>query len=235
MLHGMFGSADNWRDQIDVLSARYRMIVLELPIFELPLPECTVERFTGYVTDYLDWAGIRRATFVGNSLGGHVALDLAIRTPGRTRALVLTGSSGLFERGYETGVPTRPGLDWVRDRIALQVFHDARHIKPGMVEAAADILADPAKKRRLVRVAKAAKRTHMGDRLHCVSAPTLLIWGKQDRITPLEVAREFERGIAGAELVLIDECGHAPMIEQPQRFTKALAAFLDGLEGNGAG
>ena len=229
LLHGIFGSPDNWRDQIDSLSAHYRVIVLELPIFELPLGDCKVERFTEYVVEYLDWAKIDRATFGGNSLGGHVALDLAIRFPERTRALVLAGSSGLFERGYESGVPFRPSRQWIQERIASQVFHDQRHIRPEMIDEVVSVLANSGKKRRLVRLAKTAKRTHMGNELHRVNAPTLLIWGKQDRITPLEVAREFADGIPDTRLVLIDECGHAPMIEQPAEFSKALRRFLTSL------
>lgn len=231
-LHGIFGSPENWREQMDGLADHHRVIVPLLPIFELPLGECTVPRFTNHVRGYLDWAGIERATFVGNSFGGHVALDLAIRFPERTRSLVLAGSSGLFERGYEAGVPVHPSREWIYDRIAGQVFHDASHIRPEMVDEVVQVLASSASKRRLVRIAKSAKRTHMGSKLHRISAPTLLIWGKQDQITPLEVAQEFQQGIPDAELVLIDECGHAPMIEQPARFTEALRSFLDAL-GNG--
>lgn len=228
-LHGIFGSPENWRGQIDGLSDRYRVVVPMLPIFEVPLGECTVPRFTDHIRQYLDWAGIDRATFVGNSFGGHVALDLAIRFPDRARSLVLAGSSGLFERGYESGVPVHPSREWIQDRIAAQVFHDASHIRPEMVDEVVEVLASSASKRRLVRIAKSAKRTHMGDKLHRISAPTLLIWGRQDQITPLEVAREFRDGIPDAELVLIDDCGHAPMIEQPARFTEALRSFLDSL------
>jgi pimeloyl-ACP methyl ester carboxylesterase len=228
-LHGIFGSPENWREQTDGLADGYRVVVPLLPIFEVPLDDCTVQRFTEHVREYLDWAGIDRATFVGNSFGGHVALDLAIRFPERTRALVLAGSSGLFERGYEKGVPVHPSREWIEDRIAAQVFHDASQIRPEMVDEVVEVLASSASKRRLVRIAKSAKRTHMGGKLHRITAPTLLVWGKQDRITPLEVAREFRDGIPDAELVLIDECGHAPMIEQPARFTRALRSFLDSL------
>ncbi len=228
-LHGIFGSPENWRDQMDALACRYRVVVPILPIFEVPLGECSVDTFTDHVRKYLDWAGMDRATFVGNSFGGHIALDLAIRFPECVRALVLAGSSGLFERGYEKGVPVRPSREWITDRIAAQVFHDASQIRPEMVEEVVETLASSANRRRLVRLAKSAKRTHMGNKLHCISAPTLLIWGKQDQITPLDVAREFMEGIPDAELVLIDQCGHAPMIEQPSRFTTALSSFLDSL------
>ena len=141
---------------------------------------------------------------------------------------MLAGASGLLERGYEQGLPTSPGRDWIYSRVA-QVFYDERTIRPGMVDEVVDFLDSRKNKFRLLKVAKAAKRTHMGPLLHRVTAPTLLIWGRQDEVTPLEVAHEFNEGIEGSELVLFDECGHAPMMEKPEKFTEVLHDFLAGL------
>jgi pimeloyl-ACP methyl ester carboxylesterase len=228
MLHGMFGSPDNWLHQIENLSRSHRMIVLELPIFDEAWDDPSVEGLTRYALEYLDWAGFERAVFVGNSLGGHIALYLACHHPERVRALVLSGSSGLLERGYEQGLPTNPGHDWIYGRVA-QVFFDERTIRPGMVDEVTDFLDSRRNKFRLVKVAKAAKRTHMGPDLHRVTAPTLLVWGRQDEVTPLEVAHEFNEGIENSRLVLFDECGHAPMMEKPEEFTEVLGDFLAGL------
>ena len=228
MLHGMFGSPDNWLHQVENLSGSHRMVVLELPIFDEKWDDPSVEGLSRYTRSYLDWAGFDRAVFVGNSLGGHIALYLACHNPERVRGLVLSGSSGLLERGYEQGLPTSPSRDWIYDRVA-QVFYDEGTIRPGMVDEVVNFLDSRRNKFRLVKVAKAAKRTHMGGDLHRITAPTLLIWGRQDEVTPLEVAREFEEGIKGAELVLFDECGHAPMMEKPEEFTWVLADFLGRL------
>ncbi len=230
MLHGIFGSPDNWLAQLRHLADRYRVVVLDLPIFSLPIEECTIDGLVRHVIAYLDWAGIDNAVFVGNSLGGHLALDLALRAPERVRALVLAGSSGLFERGFDAKVPVRPGDDWIRDRIASEVFYDSAKIRPEMIEQAIEILASRDRKLRVIRAAKSAKSSHMGEHLGDIKAPTLLIWGRQDKITPLIVADEFHEGIRASELVLIDQCGHAPMLEQPEEFSRHMAAFLDRLE-----
>ncbi len=229
MLHGIFGSPDNWLAQLRHLADRYRVVVLDLPLFTVPLEECSIDGLVRHVLAYLDWAGISKAIFVGNSLGGHLALDLALKAPERVRALVLTGSSGLFERGFDAKVPVRPGDDWIRDRIAAEVFYDDSKIEPGMIEQAIEILASRDMKLRVIRAAKSAKCSHMGEHLPEIGVPTLLIWGKQDKITPLEVADEFHQGIRGSELVLIDNCGHAPMLEKPEEFARHMAAFLDKL------
>jgi len=228
MLHGMFGSPDNWLHQVENLSRSRRMVVLELPIFDQKWDDPSVAGLSRYTLEYLDWAGFDRAVFVGNSLGGHIALYLACHHPERVRGLVLSGSSGLLERGYEQGLPTNPGHEWIYGRVA-QVFYDEKTIRPGMVDEVVDFLDSRRNKFRLVKVAKAAKRTHMGADLHRITAPTLLIWGRQDEVTPLEVALEFQEGIAGAELVLFDECGHAAMMEKAAEFSKVLEEFLDGL------
>lgn len=228
MLHGMFGSPDNWLHQMEHLCDTHHMIVLELPIFDESWDDPSVAGLSRYTLEYLDWAGYDRAVFVGNSLGGHIALYLACNHGDRVRGLVLAGASGLQERGYEQGLPTNPGHDWIYSRVA-QVFYDERTIRPGMVEEVADFLDSRKNKFRLLKVAKSAKRTHMGPDLHRVKAPTLLIWGRQDEVTPLQVAREFNEGIEGSELVLFDECGHVPMMEKPEEFTEVLHGFLANL------
>jgi len=225
LLPGMFGQPSNWQHQLDHLSDGYRVITLDLPLFDPGFSECTVHGLGDYVRRFLDWAGIARAVLVGNSLGGHVALDIATRYPSRVRAMVLAGSSGLFERGFERGVPTRPDRAWIETRIR-EVFCHESSIPAGQGDEIERIVQSRANKLRILHWAKSAKRTHMGALLSRIAAPTLLIWGKQDSITPLEVAVEFLRGIRHSELVLFNECGHAPMMEHPARFTEVLRHFL---------
>jgi pimeloyl-ACP methyl ester carboxylesterase len=229
LLHGIFGSPLNWLYPTQVLSATHRVIVPDLPLFTAALKDCCVDGLTGYVLGYMDWAGIRSAVFVGNSLGGHLSLELATRHPERVRALVLAGSSGLFERGYETGIPTNPSREWLRERIGTGIFYDTSIVTDEMVDEVVGLLSDRTNKFRLLKLAQSAKRGHMGERLHLVRVPTLLVWGRQDQTTPPEVAREFQASIPGSDLVLIDKCGHAPMLEQPAGFTRAVRRFLDRL------
>jgi len=226
-LHGVFGTTDMFGDQIRAFSKHHRVISLELPFFDLRYKSCSIEGFAQYVIDFLDSAGIPSAIFVGNSLGGHVALHLATQAPDRVAGLVLAGSSGLWERSFSR-VPKSPTREWLWDRIK-EVFHAEEKIPPGTLKEVEDAISSRVGKFRLLKVAMAAKGSHMGGLLNTIKAPTLLVWGKQDRITPLEVAEEFNSGIPNSELVLVDECGHAPMIEQPHVFTEAVGAFLERL------
>jgi len=225
LIPGMFGQPSNWQHQLEHLSDGYRVITLDLPLFDPSFTECSVHGLGDYVRRFLDWAGIARAVLVGNSLGGHVALDVATRHPSRVRAMVLAGSSGLFERGFERGVPTKPDRAWIENRIR-EVFCHESSIPAGQGDEIERIVQSRANKLRILQWAKSAKRTHMGQSLSQIAAPTLLVWGKQDHITPLDVAVEFLRGIHHSDLVLLNECGHAPMMEHPARFTEILRHFL---------
>lgn len=225
LLHGMFGKPENWDHTLEHLSENYRVITLELPIFDSSWKDPTVEGLSRYTADFLEWAAIEGAVMVGNSLGGHIALYLGCFYPELTRGLVLTGSSGLFERGYEQGIPTSPNRDWIYDRVA-EIFYDKSSIRPGIVDEVDEFLKSRRNKFRLVKVAKSAKRTHMGEHLDKIDVPTLLVWGREDTITPLDVAHEFRDNISDRELVIFEKCGHAPMLEYPEKFSEVLEDFL---------
>jgi pimeloyl-ACP methyl ester carboxylesterase len=223
----MFGHCDMWRTQVDALSPLFRMVAPELPIFDHDFRDCTIEGFADYVLRFMNHARIPRAVLGGNSLGGHVALDIATRFPERCRGLVLAGSSGLFERTFDR-VPRTPSREWVWERVR-QVFYREEHVPPGTLEEIETTIGPRENKFRLLKVAKSAKGTHMGSLLHRIRVPTLLAWGIQDEITPMNVAREFHEGIAGSRLELFDECGHCPMTEHPERFTHVLGEFLTAI------
>lgn len=228
-LHGIFGSLRNWHDVAALLSDRYRVIRLEFPIFEMAPRRCTVRTLTRFVEEFMDSMGLENPVVVGNSLGGHVALDLALRRPEALRALALCGSSGLFERGFERGVPANPDREWLADRLGSSIFHDPARLTEEMVDEAVEMLESRENRLRIIRLAASAKRDNLAEVLHGLSVPTLLVWGMQDRVTPVEVACEFRDRIARSRLVLVDECGHAPMLEQPEAFAKALGGFLSEL------
>ncbi|MCD4733469.1 alpha/beta hydrolase [bacterium] len=228
LLHGMFGSPDNWLHQVEQLSDNYRVIVLELPIFEQSWDDPSIKGISKYATDFLDWAGIDKAVFVGNSLGGHVALYMACFHKERVSGLVLSGASGLAERGYEQGLPTNPGRDWIHGRVS-EVFFNKDQIRPGMVDEVEQFLTKRRNKFRLVKVAKAVKQTHMGEHLDKISAPTLLLWGIEDEVTPIAVAHEFNERIEQSKLETMELCGHAAMMEKPEWFTDKLREFIEGI------
>ena len=224
-LHGIFGKPGNWDECAHYLAPRWRVLVPRLPLFDLPAAQVTVEGIGATVRDWLETEGIGRVIIGGNSLGGHIALHLAFREPASVAALVLTGSSGLFERGFER-VPRRPSREWLTARIH-EVFYNGRHVTETMVDEVTAVIKNRASALQLLRIAKSTKQHSFREELHRIRCPVLLVWGANDQITPPAVAREFQNLLPQAELQFIDRCGHVPMIEHPQRFCILLEQFLE--------
>ena len=128
-LHGLMGRMDHWEVTLDRLSGRCRPMALSLPLFEPWLPEASIEGLIDHVRGFLDALEIPRVVLAGNSLGGHVALRVALAAPERVSGLILTGSSGLFERGFTRGVPHHPTAEFVRERME-EIFFDPTFVTP---------------------------------------------------------------------------------------------------------
>jgi len=226
LLHGLMGRMDDWDDVLDLLALACRPIAPLLPIFDPRLPEISIAALADHVASLLDALDIPRTVLGGNSLGGHVALALALAQPERVSGLILTGSSGLFERGFTRGVPHRPSADYVRGKME-EVFWDSTLVTSDWVESVRQTVTDPATALRVIRFARAAKHENLEGRLHEIQAPTLIVWGEDDRITPPEVAERFRALIPDSRLTFLPRCGHAPMIEQPGGFSLAVQAWLE--------
>ena len=225
LLHGLMGRMDHWEAALDALAGVCRPIALSLPILEQDMPEASIEEVGRYVVRFLDALDIQRAVVGGNSLGGHVALEMALSHPERVSGLILTGSSGLFERTFTRGVPHRPSEAYVRQKME-EIFFDSRLVTPEWVESVRRTVTTPASALRVLRFARAAKRHNIEGRLARISAPALLVWGEDDRITPPEVAERFQALLPDSSLIFLPCCGHAPMLEQADAFNEAVADWL---------
>lgn len=225
LLHGLFGRPSDFEETVRRLPPRFPAIVPALPLGR-PGAESMAQ-----LADRLEEQlapETSEVVLVGNSLGGHLALTYALRNPERVRGLALSGSSGLFERGFESGVPHRPDRAWIRERVG-EVFHSPAFASDTLVDEVASILRDRRRALSLVRLARDTKQDHLASVLGRVRVPTLLLWGAEDRITPPDVARRFRDLIGGARLLFVPDAGHAPMIERPAVFAFHLTSFLNDL------
>ncbi len=227
-LHGLLGLKEHFAPAGKALSNRAECWLVQAPLLSLRGSQCSVVGATEMVSQFLEDNMSEPAVLVGNSLGGHLALRVALDHPERVRGLVLAGSSGLFERTFEKDVQHRPSRDWI-DRKITDLFYDKTRMPAGVVDRAYEELSQRKAARALVRLSRTAKADHMGSRLASIPHPTLLLWGRQDNVTPPNVAEEFQALMPNAELRWIDKCGHAPMIEQPGPFAEGIRDFLDRL------
>lgn len=225
MLHGLFGALSNWEPTINALSGNFRVIVPVLPIYEMSLLSASIDGLRKYVEGFVKAININEFHLMGNSLGGHIALVYCVEHPEKVKTLILTGSSGLFENSMGGSFPKRGSLEYVKERVGY-TFYDPATASEDLITEVFEITKSVSKCMAIVAIAKSAQRHNLAGDLYKIKAPTLLIWGLNDTITPPHVGHEFNRLIANSELHFIDHCCHAPMMEQPERFNALIFRFL---------
>lgn len=226
LLHGLMGSLSNWDAVVDEFKSKYRVIIPILPIYDMPLLTTGVKSLSKFVHKFIKFKQLNNITVLGNSLGGHVALIYVLAHPENIRAMVLTGSSGLYENAFGGSFPRRESIDFVREKVQY-TFYDPVVATDELVNDVYKLINDRHSVIRLLAMAKSAIRHNMKKDLHKIQIPVSLIWGRNDKITPPEVALEFNELLPDSELHWIDQCGHAPMMERPVEFNRLLTEFLE--------
>jgi 2-hydroxy-6-oxonona-2,4-dienedioate hydrolase len=226
LLHGLFGALSNFDDVFSHFSGKMRVIIPMLPLFDMPLAKTGAKSLAKFVAAFLDHMGLDKVHLVGNSLGGHVGLIYARKHPERVASLTLIASSGLYENAFGNSFPRREDKEFIRKKVG-ETFFDPDTATDELVDECFAIVNDRARLLRILAIAKSAIRHNMAEDLAEMKQPTCLIWGRNDTITPPEVAEEFERLLPDADLFWIDECGHAPMMERPEQFNPILSDWYE--------
>lgn len=225
LLHGLMGALSNFEGVINHFKANYTVVVPIMPLFELPILDAGVKPLYKYIRDFVEFKGYDKVSMLGNSLGGHVGLVYAVNHQDKLNHLILTGSSGLYENAFGGTYPKREDKSFIRKKVEV-TFYDPSIASDELVDEVFDMINDRGKLIRIIAIAKSAIRHNMADELHKIQTPTCLIWGKNDTITPPEVADDFHRMIKNSDLYWIDKCGHAPMMEHSEEFNQILADWL---------
>jgi len=226
LLHGLFGSLSNWYTVKKELSGAYNIYTPKLPLYEVSLREGKLDALVRFLDSYIVENGMERATLVGNSLGGHIALLYTLKYPQKVERLVLAGSSGLYENSFNGTFPRVKDYDYIADKVK-QTFYKKEVVSDELIAEVFETVQSKVKTLSIIALARAAQKQNLTAVLHQIKAPVLLIWGLQDEVTPPHVAVQFEKLLPNAELCFIDECGHVPMMEQPELFNKYLKEFLE--------
>lgn len=249
LLHGSGAGVSGWRNfrgNLGFFARHFRTLALEFPGFGVsdPAGEHPMLSAPGSVLSFLDGLEIPRADFIGNSLGGQVAANIAINHPERVRRLVTIGGVGrnLYSAMPGEGInllvefaedPTREKLvQWLR----AMVFNPAV-LTEELIDERFAAATDPATlessrmmygRRSIAHIVAAAESGASADwtRLGRITAPTLLTWGRDDRVTPLDSSILPMRTIPNAELHVFPNCGHWVMVEAKQAWESAVMAFL---------
>ncbi len=247
LVHGLGGFAENWLPNVFPLAEHYRVLVPDLPGFgrsgKTPLLRSLYDlsRFLG---DFLDALEVEKASLAGNSLGGGLALKFAVDNPDRVEKLVLADTAGMGREVInDFKVCSLPLLGELfirptRDASAAtwsKVLYNPAVITEDLIDLGYELMALPGAKKALLRAIRAGidirgqRRglvRELAAGLGSVTAPALIIWGRQDRIIPVEHAHICHERLPGSRLEIFDNCGHMPQLEHPDRFNVLVLEFL---------
>lgn len=226
ILHGLMGGLSNFTGVVDFFPGKgYKVVILDLPLYTMSLLKTSVANFAKYLKEFIDYKGYQEVILLGNSLGGHIALLTTKLYPEVVKALVITGSSGLYENAMGESYPKRGDYQYIRKK-AENVFYDPKVATKEIVDDVFATVNDRSKLIRTLAIAKSAIRHNMSKDLPKMFTPTCIIWGRNDNVTPPEVAEDFDRLLPDSDLYWINHCGHAAMMEHPDEFNRLLHNWL---------
>jgi len=232
-IHGLGADSRHWAANIDALSQNFRVIAVDQIGYgqsDKPLMRYTVENFSAYLQGFLQALKIPKASLVGNSLGGWVALDFTLRHPQMVEKLVLVDAAGLRptaalnwpEGGRMTLSPIttkwffelmEANKQWATADLGPNAFE--RHVQNGDSYTVASSVAE-----------MLTGHDFEDKKLGNVRVPTLIIWGRDDLLIPLAMGEQFHKGIAGSQMIVMDGTGHIPMVGKPAEFNQVVSKFL---------
>ena len=227
ILHGLMGGLSNFKGVMDYFPDKdYQIIIPELPVYSLPVLNTSVKSLSDFLHKFINFKNLNDFILLGNSLGGHVGLLFTKIYPELVKGLVLTGSSGLYENNLGDGYPKRGDYEYIKKK-SEAVFYNPEIATKEIVDEVFESVNDRNKLVRTLALAKSAIRHNMSKELPKMKTPTAIIWGKQDTVTPPNVAEEFNELLPNSDLYWIDKCGHAPMMEHPDEFNTILQKWLN--------
>lgn len=230
ILHGLMGQLSNFEGVANFFPKKgYKVVLPELPLYSMPLMKTKVSNLAKFVDEFISYKQYKGAILMGNSLGGHIALLTVKNHPQNIDGLVITGSSGLYESAMGGSYVKRHSYDYVKEK-TQNVFYDPKVATKELVDDVFETVSDRGRVARTLAIAKSAIRHNMAKDLPNMNLPTCIIWGKQDGVTPPEVADDFHALLPDSDLYWIDKCGHAAMMEHPEEFNEILYAWLQKRE-----
>jgi len=246
-VHGLGVCWQCWLENIPHFARSHRVVALDLPGFgrsEMPAEPISIERYGLLLDELCEGLGITRATVVGNSLGGFVGAELAIRRPERVERLVLVSAAVLWqeyrrakplialaqtaEASFARAAvwPTPTLLRRPRLRVAALGLAGIRypHLLPAELQV--ELLRTAVRTPGFVPALAALAGYPLREELSQITCPTLVVWGAHDTLVGVGHAGELARAIPDATKAIFERTGHMPMIERPERFNRAVEQFM---------
>lgn len=223
--HGIFGSYRNIAEIGETLFSDYRVIVPCMPMYDAPLNQCTVEDLSQYLEKFVKDFNLTNLVLAGNSMGGGAVLLYAIRNPQNVKKLILFASSGLSFIPMRGGAMKLKSFEYVKELLG-DIFYEKKAFNHEELKEVFDVLQNKSILLRILSFTRSTKRNFLHQQLLQLDIPALVIWGKQDTVTPPFIAEEFRQHLKNSQVQYIDNCGHVPCYEKPQECLAHIQPFL---------
>lgn len=231
LLHGLGAVKEVWMPSLGALSAKYHVYALDQIGFgrsDKPLLDYRIATFADFLFGFMQSQHLSKATLVGNSLGGWIALDFAAQHAEMVDKLVLVDAAGIPFQRQPTPVNLNPASLAGTRRVLESIFYDKKLVTDDFVQS---VFVDHMRNNDAYTVQRtvegfSAENQFEDARLASIHAPALLVWGREDELLPLAYGEKLRDGIPGAKMVVFEQCGHVPEIEKPREFNQALLDFL---------
>lgn len=234
LLHGLGAAAESWQFTIPALAANYHVIALDQIGFgksDKPLLKYRVGTYADFLDKFMAELKIEKASLVGNSMGGWIAGFMAIKYPNRVEKIVLVAAAGIIPEKYDEAQIyqlNNSTRDEIRANLKLIFANPMLQNNEMLVDQFMTQRVTANDGYTISAMIESIKRKEdfLNNRLGEIKKPTLIIWGKQDGLLPVSDAYTFNKGIAGSELAVFDNCGHLPQFEKAADFNKKVLEFL---------
>lgn len=248
LIHGLGGSVESWMFNVSTLAQHHRIYAIDLPGFghtEKPLDPFSLSSLAQFVNDFMKLQGVDKASLIGNSMGGGITLKFAITFPEKIDRLVVVNSIALgteLSRNLRlASLPligeffTKPGKRGTVRSLLEGCVYDPTVITEELVDISYQFITQPGAQKHFLSTLRSitnlrGQHSHIihsiVDNLHMITAPTFIIWGKQDHMIPVAHAQVIKEGIMNSKLHILDSCGHNPQIEYPEKFNSLVLEFL---------
>jgi len=229
LLHGLGSVKEIWSANIGALSAKYHVYAPDQIGFghsDKPLLDYKIATFVDFLHAFMQSQNLSKATLVGNSLGGWIALDFAARHPEMVDKLVLVDSAGL-PWGRAIAVDLNPASLEDMRTLLDSIFYDKKMVSEEFVLQAFTNHVRNNDSYTIQRTLAGFAQNQFEDaKLASIHSATLVVWGRQDELISVSSGEKLRDGIPGAKLVVFEHCGHVPQLEKAAEFNQALIDFL---------
>jgi pimeloyl-ACP methyl ester carboxylesterase len=229
-----------WEPVVERLGDRYRLISLDMPGHGLTGPsksrDYRAKTLIKSATTVLDALGVKRATWVGSSMGGWVAWRAGLSVPERVDGLVLIGAVGAqTDQEFKPYLGARIAKSWLGGKLFPHItpewmvhasveesMANPAQVTDAVVARYSELLRLPGNRQAVVDREHTDREDAIWSRIGTLKVPALLIWGSEDRIVPLSFGKAFEKAIKNSTLLVMERTGHLPMEERPDDVAKAI-------------